>query len=167
MCARMDADADGRGCNASRSRAAQACRTAGRGGRRGRRAGARHGDFGSRRERRRGVRRHRPRWAKPLEELGCTFALDDFGTGFSSFAYLQSLPVDLVKIDGSFVADIDTNPTNRALVQAMVAVSHALGGSVVADKVERASVAEVLVELGVEYGQGWSWSKPIDPSAAQ
>ena len=76
------------------------------------------------------------RWARRLKELGCGFALDDFGTGFSSFAYLQALPVDLVKIDGSFVRDLDTNPTNRALVGAMVAVAHALGKTVVAEMVE-------------------------------
>ena len=95
-----------------------------------------------------------------LKELGCGFALDDFGTGFSSFSYLQALPVDLVKIDGSFVRDLDANPTNRALVNAMVAVSHALGRTVVAEMVERAPVAEILRDLGVEYGQGWFWGRP-------
>ncbi len=74
-------------------------------------------------------------WARRLKELGCGFALDDFGTGFSSFAYLQALPVDLVKIDGSFLRDLDANPTNRALVRAMVAHPHALGKTVVAEMV--------------------------------
>ena len=99
-------------------------------------------------------------WARRLKELGCGFALDDFGTGFSSFAYLQALPVDLVKIDGSFVRDLDANPTNRALVGAMVAISHALGKTVVAEMVERGTVADILRDLGVEYGQGWFWGKP-------
>ncbi len=99
-------------------------------------------------------------WARRLKELGCGFALDDFGTGFSSFAYLQALPVDLVKIDGSFVRDLDTNPTNRALVGAMVAISHALGKTVVAEMVERGNVADILRDLGVEYGQGWFWGRP-------
>ena len=106
------------------------------------------------------------RWARRLKELGCSFALDDFGTGFSSFAYLQNLPVDLVKIDGSFVYDLDSNPTNRALVQAMVTVAHALGKAVIAEKVERQGVADILAELGVEFGQGWLWGKPVDPNAA-
>ena len=100
------------------------------------------------------------RWARRLKELGCGFALDDFGTGFSSFAYLQALPIDLVKIDGSFVRDIETNPTNRALVGAMVAISHALGKTVVAEMVERGAVADILRDLGAEYGQGWYWGKP-------
>ncbi len=106
------------------------------------------------------------RWARRLKELGCSFALDDFGTGFSSFAYLQALPVDLVKIDGSFVRDLDTNPTNRALVGAMVAVAHALGKTVVAEMIERGPVAEILRDLGAEYGQGWYWGKPglADPA---
>ncbi len=100
------------------------------------------------------------RWARRLKEAGCGFALDDFGTGFSSFAYLQSLPVDLVKIDGSFVRDLDTNATNRALAGAMITVAHALGKTVVAEMVERAPVAEILRALGAEYGQGWYWGRP-------
>jgi EAL domain-containing protein (putative c-di-GMP-specific phosphodiesterase class I) len=100
------------------------------------------------------------RWARRLKELGCGFALDDFGTGFSSFAYLQALPVDLVKIDGSFVRDLDSNPTNRALVSAMVTVAHALGKTVVAEMVETGPIAAILKELGVEFGQGWYWGRP-------
>lgn len=100
------------------------------------------------------------RWARRLKELGCGFALDDFGTGFSSFAYLRALPVDVVKIDGSFVRDLDANATNRALVSAMVTVAHALGKAVVAEMVENAATAEILRGLGVEHGQGWHWGKP-------
>ena len=106
------------------------------------------------------------RWARRLKESGCGFALDDFGTGFSSFAYLQSLPVDLVKIDGSFVRDLDTNATNRALAGAMITVAHALGKTVVAEMVERAPIAEILRELGAEYGQGWYWGRPEPTEAA-
>ena len=95
---------------------------------------------------RRGIRR--------IRQLGCCFAIDDFGTGFSSFGYLRALPVDDVKIDGSYVRDIDRDPTSRALVTAMVAVAHALGKGVVAEMVERESVAVILRDLGVERGQG-------------
>jgi len=100
------------------------------------------------------------RWARRLKELGCGFALDDFGMGFSSFAYLQALPVDLVKIDGSFIRDLDSSTTNQALVGAMVTVAHALGKTVVAEMVERGTVAEILKGLGVEQGQGWYWGRP-------
>ncbi len=100
------------------------------------------------------------KWASRLRACGCTFAIDDFGTGFSSFAYLRSLPVDFVKIDGSFVKNLESDATNRALVQAMVTVAHALGREVVAEMVETAGTVNVLRELGIEYGQGWYWGRP-------
>ena len=99
------------------------------------------------------------RWIRRLKELGCQFALDDFGTGFSSFSYLRALPVDFVKIDGSFIRTIDSDRTNRALVQAMTMVAHILGKEVVAESVERPEVASILAEIGVEYGQGWLWGR--------
>jgi EAL domain-containing protein (putative c-di-GMP-specific phosphodiesterase class I) len=100
------------------------------------------------------------RWIRRLKELGCQFALDDFGMGFSSFSYLRALPVDFVKIDGSFIRTIDSDRTNRALVQAMTMVAHILGKEVVAESVERPEVASILAEIGVEYGQGWLWGRP-------
>lgn len=100
------------------------------------------------------------RWIHQLKELGVSFALDDFGTGFSSFAYLRALPVDYVKIDGSFIRDLENSPSNRALVQAMTAVAHTLGKQVIAEWVETAATAEALRELGVEWGQGYYWGKP-------
>ncbi len=96
-------------------------------------------------------------WMGRLCELGCHFALDDFGMGFSSFSYLRALPADYVKIDGSFIRNLDTDPTNRALVQAIKAVAQALGKEVIAEWVESESVAEVLRQLGVEYAQGHRW----------
>jgi diguanylate cyclase (GGDEF)-like protein/PAS domain S-box-containing protein len=104
------------------------------------------------------------RWAARLKAQGCTFAIDDFGTGFSSFAYLRTLPVDLVKIDGSFIKNLENDPTNQALVRAMVTVAHALGREVVAEMVETAATAEILRDLGVEYGQGWFWGRPAPVS---
>ena len=80
--------------------------------------------------------------------------------GFSSFSYLRALPVDFVKIDGSFIRTIDTDRTNRALVQAMTMVAHILGKEVIAESVERREVAQILGEIGVEYGQGWYWGRP-------
>ena len=66
-------------------------------------------------------------WIRRLKELGCLFALDDFGVGFSSLGYLRALAVDYVKIDRTFIRDVDTNLTNRALVQAVNTVAHTLG----------------------------------------
>ncbi len=99
-------------------------------------------------------------WMSRLRDLGCRFALDDFGTGFSSFSYLQAIPADYVKIDGSFVRNLDTDPTSRAIVQAINTVAHTLGKEVIAEWVESASVAGILHELGVEFGQGYFWGLP-------
>ena len=99
-------------------------------------------------------------WMRRLRDLGCRFALDDFGIGFSSFAYLQGLPADFVKIDGSFVRDLETNPANRALVKAIETVAHTLGKETIAEHVESLASVAVLRELGVEYGQGFALGRP-------
>jgi diguanylate cyclase (GGDEF)-like protein/PAS domain S-box-containing protein len=100
------------------------------------------------------------RWMQRLREMGCRFALDDFGSGFSSFQYLQTLPADFVKIDASFVKGLETDPANRALVNAIVAVSRALGKEMIAEGIESPASIAVLRELGVEYGQGWALGAP-------
>ena len=99
-------------------------------------------------------------WIRRLKELGCLFALDDFGVGFSSLGYLRALAVDYVKIDRTFIRDVDTNLTNRALVQAVNTVAHTLGKEVIAEGVETEAHASVLRELGVEHGQGFHWGQP-------
>jgi diguanylate cyclase (GGDEF)-like protein/PAS domain S-box-containing protein len=97
---------------------------------------------------------------EPLRVLGCRFALDDFGVGFTSFTHLRSLPVDTVKIDGSFVRDLATNPENQSLVKAMTEVAHSLGKQVVAEFVESAEILEILRALGVDYAQGYHIGRP-------
>ncbi|MHB1142319.1 MAG: EAL domain-containing protein [Sulfuricaulis sp.] len=97
---------------------------------------------------------------EPLRVLGCRFALDDFGVGFTSFTHLRSLPVDTVKIDGSFVRDLATNPENQSLVKAMTEVAHSLGKQVVAEFVESAEILEILRTLGVDYAQGYHIGRP-------
>jgi diguanylate cyclase (GGDEF)-like protein/PAS domain S-box-containing protein len=99
-------------------------------------------------------------WIRRLKEVGCLFALDDFGVGFSSLGYLRALAVDYVKIDRTFIRDVDTNLTNRALVQAVNTVAHTLGKEVIAEGVETEAHASVLRELGVEHGQGFHWGQP-------
>lgn len=99
-------------------------------------------------------------WIKRLKSLGCSFALDDFGKGFSSFSYLQVLPVDLIKIDGSYVRNISTNSTHRALVQAMSTVARTLGKKSVAEFVDDQVALEILRSMGVDYGQGYHIGKP-------
>lgn len=97
---------------------------------------------------------------EPLRALGCSFALDDFGVGFTSFTHLRSLPVDTVKIDGSFVRDLVSNPENRPLVKAMTEVAHSLGKAVIAEFVESAEILETLHALEVDYAQGYYIGKP-------
>ena len=106
------------------------------------------------------------RFIEELHELGCNFALDDFGSGFSSFAYLRYLPVDSVKIDGSFVRGLVEDPTSQALVRSMAEVARATGKVTVAECVEDAAVLELVRQLGVDWGQGWHLGMPVSEPAA-
>ena len=85
---------------------------------------------------------------EPLRILGCRFALDDFGVGFTSFTHLRSLPVDTVKIDGSFVRDLASNPENQSLVKAMTEVAHSLGKQVVAGDVDDSRYRQAVTAAG-------------------
>lgn len=100
------------------------------------------------------------RWMEEMTRLGCRFALDDLGHGFSSLAHFTSLPLAYVKIDGSFVVDIDRNPRNRLLVEAVAKIAQQMGIRVVAEWVESASVMHVLREIGVDMGQGFFLGRP-------
>lgn len=95
-----------------------------------------------------------------LHRLGCRFALDDFGAGVSSFGYLKHLPVDYVKIDGSFVQKLTSNPLDHALVQAINHVAHVLGKRTVAEFVEDDATLDKLRELGVDFAQGYGVARP-------
>lgn len=95
-----------------------------------------------------------------LREMGALIALDDFGTGHSSLAYLARLPIDIIKIDQSFVATIDVDPTSRALVNAVVRIASALGATTIAEGIERPSQLRVLRELGCDIGQGYYLGRP-------
>ncbi|HHV95050.1 MAG TPA: EAL domain-containing protein [Clostridiaceae bacterium] len=99
-------------------------------------------------------------WIKQLRQKGCRFALDDFGAGFSSFSYLQYLSVDYVKIDGSYIRDLDRNYKNRALVQAINIVAHSFGKKVIAEFVENSSILNILSQDKVNYGQGYYLGHP-------
>jgi len=95
-----------------------------------------------------------------LRTLGCRTALDDFGVGMSSFAYLRDLPVDAVKIDGRFVKKIVGSPIDEAMVRAMNDIAHALDKKTIAEFVENEAIYQRLIELGVDYGQGYHLGKP-------
>ncbi|HEX4599414.1 MAG TPA: EAL domain-containing protein [Burkholderiaceae bacterium] len=95
-----------------------------------------------------------------LRARGCRFALDDFGTGLASFAYLKHLPVDFLKIDGTFVKDIVRDPVSLAIVKATNEIGHALGIKTIAEYVEDVETLEALRQLGVDYGQGFGIARP-------
>ncbi|MFQ3620017.1 MAG: EAL domain-containing protein [Spirochaetales bacterium] len=98
---------------------------------------------------------------KKLREYGCTFALDDFGNGFTSFSYLKNLPVDYLKIDGSYVQDILEHPIDLALVLAVNDIGHAMGMKTIAEFVQSEEVRKKLEDIGVDYGQGYLFSQPL------
>ncbi|MGH9531596.1 MAG: EAL domain-containing protein [Terriglobales bacterium] len=95
-----------------------------------------------------------------IKRLGCRLALDDFGSGMSSFSYLKNLPVDYLKIDGSFIRDIVKNPVDQAIVRAAQAVGRALGIATVAEFVETTEILELLRGMGVGFAQGYAIARP-------
>lgn len=96
-----------------------------------------------------------------MAALGCRFALDDFGTGFSSLGYLQSLPVDFVKIDGAFVRGCDQDPRARTMLTAINDLCHTLGKQTVAEFVEKPEILRIVSEIGIDYAQGYAISTPF------
>jgi EAL domain-containing protein (putative c-di-GMP-specific phosphodiesterase class I) len=89
-----------------------------------------------------------------MQELGCSIALDDFGAGFTSLAQLKHLPVDVIKIDGSYVRDIVYNPESRLFVKTLLDFSRNFGLKTIAEFVENVEIANLLTEMGVDYMQG-------------
>jgi diguanylate cyclase (GGDEF)-like protein len=92
--------------------------------------------------------------------FGCSFSLDDFGSGLSSFSYLQKLPVSIIKIDGAFVRDMDTNEVNRIFVENIKRTANAMNKKTVAEFVENAEIEALLTDIGIDYGQGYHIHKP-------
>jgi EAL domain-containing protein (putative c-di-GMP-specific phosphodiesterase class I) len=99
-----------------------------------------------------------------LKALGVKLAVDDFGTGYSSLSYLQRFPIDILKVDQAFVSEIETKDEQASLVAAIMSLARSLRLHAVAEGVETARQAEVLMALGCEYGQGYYFARPMHAS---
>ncbi|MGE5416904.1 MAG: EAL domain-containing protein [Acidobacteriota bacterium] len=109
-------------------------------------------------------------WMTRIKELGCKIALDDFGVGYTSFSYLCNLPIDYLKIDGAFIKNIDSDESNRAIVETIATMANALGMETIAEFVENEKVLQVIKNLKpsgnndtlkINYGQGYHFGKPV------
>jgi EAL domain-containing protein (putative c-di-GMP-specific phosphodiesterase class I) len=100
-----------------------------------------------------------------LHDMGVLIALDDFGTGHASLAYLQDFPIDILKIDLSFVSTVDTDHKSAALVAGIIQLARALGASTIAEGIERRAQLETLRALGCDHGQGYHLGRPGPPPA--
>jgi EAL domain-containing protein (putative c-di-GMP-specific phosphodiesterase class I) len=101
---------------------------------------------------------------RELRQIGVGLAVDDFGTGYSALSYLRSFPLDVLKIDRSFVAGIDHDPDRARLVRDIVEMAHNLGLTVVTEGIEEPGEATLLRDLRSDYGQGYWFSRPVDPA---
>lgn len=97
---------------------------------------------------------------RDMRDRGYTFSLDDFGSGFSSFNYLKTLPVDYLKIDGTFVSDMDSNPVDRSMVEAINNLGHIIGTVTIAEFVRSNEILLLLKDIGVDYAQGYEIAPP-------
>jgi EAL domain-containing protein (putative c-di-GMP-specific phosphodiesterase class I) len=102
-----------------------------------------------------------------LKRIGVSVALDDFGTGYSSITYLRRLPIDILKIDQSFVKDLAEDQSARSIVQAIIAMAHALQQTVVAEGVETLAQADLLRGWGCDVAQGYYFSRPVPTSVLE
>ena len=99
---------------------------------------------------------------RSLQKHGCEFALDDFGAGFSSLNYVKTLPIDYIKIDGSFISNMRQDPIDQAMVQSFVQIGRALGKKTIAEFVENQETLLMLKKVGVDFLQGFHVSKPAE-----
>ena len=99
-----------------------------------------------------------------LSAEGIRIALDDFGTGHASLSHLKQFPVDIIKIDQSFVRDLEQDPEDAAIINAVINLGHNLGIRTVAEGVETVTQQEFLMALGCDYGQGFLYARPAPAS---
>jgi EAL domain-containing protein (putative c-di-GMP-specific phosphodiesterase class I) len=100
-------------------------------------------------------------WMNRMKALGCVFAVDDFGVGHSAISYLYELPVDIVKIAGNVVQSMRDDSSGKLVVEAINSVSHVLGAKTVAECVEDEECVAVLQDMGIDFGQGYYFARPM------
>jgi EAL domain-containing protein (putative c-di-GMP-specific phosphodiesterase class I) len=105
------------------------------------------------------------RFIDRVRGYGAKVALDDFGAGYTSFSYLKELPADALKIDGSFIVNVNAHPANLAIVQAIVELGRNLGMKSIAEWAEDCATVAALAGIGVDYVQGFVVARPQDPMA--
>ena len=98
---------------------------------------------------------------KDLKKLGVYVSVDDFGTGYSSLSYLKKYPIDIIKIDQSFIADIEKDKKNEAIIKAIILLSQNLGLEVIAEGVEEKYQEQFLLKNHCQKGQGYLYDKPL------
>ncbi len=102
-----------------------------------------------------------------LQKLGVTISIDDFGTGYSSLNYLQQLPIDILKIDRSFVSKLESNPTEFRIIEAIIKLGNILGMQTLAEGIETSEQFDLIQSLGVDYAQGFIFSKPLNKNLVE
>lgn len=103
---------------------------------------------------------------KQISALGVRIAIDDFGTGYSSLSYLNTFPADVIKVDRSFIINMNSSETSKQYVAAIIAIGHVMDFKVVAEGVEEIDQIETLKNIGCDYIQGFYWGKPLEPEEA-
>jgi diguanylate cyclase (GGDEF)-like protein len=103
---------------------------------------------------------------RQLKDLGTTLAMDDFGTGYSNLSYLQKLPIDILKMDRSFVTGMLADRDKIAIVRAILSLAQALGKRTTAEGIETIELAQTLAAMGCDYGQGYAYARPLEAADA-
>ena len=104
---------------------------------------------------------------KELKNMGMKIAIDDFGTGYSSLSYLNKFPANLLKIDKSFIDDMNSSKSSKEYVAAIISIGHIMGFDVISEGVEEDDQLDTLREIGCDFIQGYIWGKPLMPDAAE